>query len=78
MELNAIVKYGGGFAKFLIRKENTGIYYANLMHFDGEGNRLPEKITLVKGIRQWTGSFDDSELLNGLGKVIEEGYYKMP
>ena len=78
MELNANVKYGNGSACFVIRKENPGIYYADLVYFDGSKKlEPPQKITLVRGIRQWTGSFDNPGLLNELGKVIEEAYQKM-
>jgi len=78
MELNANVKYGNGSACFVIRKENPGIYYAYLIYFDGDKKLAPpQNITLVRGIRQWTGSFDEPELLNDLGKVIEEAYRKM-
>ena len=78
MELNANVKYGDGCARFAIRKENPGIYYAHLVYFDGDRKfSPPQKITLVRGIRQWTGSFDEPGLLNELGSVIEEAYHKM-
>lgn len=78
MELNATVKYGGGRASFIVRKENPGIYYADLLYYDGDRkNSPPKKITLVRGIRQWTGSFNDPILLNEIGKIIEEAYEKM-
>jgi hypothetical protein len=73
MELNANVKYGSGHARFRIRKENPGVYCADLLNFDGD-NRLspPQKISLVRGFRQWAGSSEDVNLLNELGKIIEE------
>ncbi len=78
MELNANVKYGNGCACFIIRKENPGIYYAHLIYFDGDKKLSPpQKITLVRGIRQWAGSLDKPQLLNDLGKVIEEAYQKI-
>lgn len=76
MEFDANVKYGKGSACFRVRKENPGIYYADLVYFDGDKKKTPPKtITLVRGIRQWTGSCEDPELLNELGKIIEELYH---
>jgi hypothetical protein len=73
MDLKANVKYGNGFAGFEIRKESPGVYYASLVYFNGDGKKNPPReITLVKGVRQWTGSHDDTDLLNELGRVIEE------
>jgi len=76
IELNANVKFGDGIACFRIQKENAGVYCADLIYFDGKKKLSPpEKITLLRGIRQWAGSYDDVELLNELGKIIEEAYY---
>lgn len=75
MQMEVIVNYGKGRACFKIRKENPGIYYADLLYYDGINKQdLPEKITLIRGIRHWTGSFNDPTLLNELGKIIEESY----
>ena len=79
MELNANVKYGNGTACFRIRKENPGVYSADLLYFEGSKKAAPpEQITLVRGIRQWTGSSDDVDLMNKLGGAIEEAYADMP
>jgi len=78
MQMEAIVNYGKGRACFKIRRENPGIYYADLMYYDGnDKHNLPEKITLIRGIRYWTGSYNDPTLLNQLGKIIEESYNKI-
>ena len=75
MEFNANVKYGNGSACYIIRREIPGIYYAHLIYFDGDKKLAPpQKITLVRGIRQWTGSLDNPGFLNDLGNVIEETY----
>jgi hypothetical protein len=75
MELETIVKYGSGRACFKIRREDAGIYYASLVYFEGDKKtRPPQEITLIRGIRQWTGSHDSTELLNQLGKSIEDLY----
>lgn len=77
MKLEAVVKYGNGRARFKISKENPGIYYANLLHFDGSKEFCPpSEITLIRGVRQWTGSHEDEALLNDLGKVIEQSFNK--
>lgn len=72
IELEANVKCGSGRACFKIRKENPGIYLADLSHFEGAQKELPPKqITLIRGMRHWTGSCDNEVLLNQLGKIIE-------
>lgn len=77
IQMEAIVNYGKGRACFKIRRENPGIYYADLLYYDGSDKQnLPEKITLIRGIRYWTGSYNDPILLNQLGKIIEESYNK--
>lgn len=73
MDLEAIVKHGNGRAGFRIHRESPGIYNASLMFFDGDlKSTPPHKITLVRGIRQWAGSYEHPDLLSELGKIIEE------
>lgn len=75
MELNANVKYGNGNASFLIRRDSPGVYHAELLYFEGDKKLSPpKKITMVRGIRQWAGSCESVDLLNHLGKIIEEFY----
>jgi len=75
MNMKANMKYGNGTACFMISKDSPGLYHADLIYFDGDKTvSPPKKITLIRGIRQWTGSFEDVDLLNELGKVIEESY----
>jgi hypothetical protein len=75
MDLKANVKYNNGNACFTIHKDSPGVYHADLVYFDGDNKfSPPKKITLVRGIRQWAGSYDNSDLLNELGKIIEESY----
>ena len=69
----AAVDFKGAPAHFKIRRDNAGIFYAYLIRY--EGNPLeapPEEITILRGIRQWTGSCNDDLLLSRLGKIIEE------
>ena len=72
MEFDAEVPYGHGKAMFRIMKENPGIYCASLLNFDGdEMHGPPMEITLIRGIRGWTGSESDDVLINVLGNLIE-------
>ncbi|GAA4730387.1 hypothetical protein [Flavisolibacter ginsenosidimutans] len=76
MDLDATIQYNNGRALFRIRREAAGIYYAFLLHFDGDRRHAPPgEITLVRGIRQWTGSLDNKTLLNGLGQAVEEHFF---
>ena len=72
MELEATIKYRSSNALFKIQKESEGIFTATLLRFNG-GNTIapPVRITLVRGIRNWTGSTDDEILLGELGKFID-------
>jgi hypothetical protein len=78
MNLKANVKYGGTHSCFMIYKDSPGVYHAHLVYFDGDQNLSPpEKITLIRGMRKWTGSCEDSTLLNELGKIIEEHFSEL-
>ena len=73
MELEATVNYADGMACFKIVKENAGVYHAYLLYFEGSQNLSPSKeIVLIRGIRCWAGSCEDDNLLNKLGKIIED------
>jgi hypothetical protein len=73
MEIAASFDYKGALAHFKIRKENSGIYYADLIRYEGAPcNAPPEKIIIIRGIRQWTGSYNDDYLLSRLGEIIEQ------
>ncbi len=62
-----------GRARFKINRESSGVYYAQLMHFEGSKNtNLPQEIILTRGIRHWTGSINNEAILNELGKIIED------
>jgi hypothetical protein len=70
--MEATISYRSSSACFRIQNESEGIFTARLLSFDGDYAAAPaQKITLVKGIRYWTGSVDDEILLNELGKFIE-------
>ena len=70
--MDVMIKYRGGRACFTIFQEGEGIYTASLLSYEGEeGNTPPEEITLIKGVRCWTGSIEDKTLLNELGEFID-------
>lgn len=73
MELKAIVEFEGGLAHYRILPESNGIYQARLLEYDGNsGKTPPEEVILVRGYRQWSGSYDRQDLLNNIGNFIEE------
>jgi hypothetical protein len=76
MDLKANVNYNNSSACFLIHRDSPGVYHADLVFYDGDDKLPPpEKITLVRGVRQWRGSYEDVDLLYQLGKIIEEAYF---
>jgi hypothetical protein len=73
MEMSAAVEFRGALAHFRIRKDNAGIYFAHLLRYEGNPfESPPEEITILRGVRQWTGSCNDDLLLSRLGKIIDE------
>jgi len=67
------VTYQGALALFEINFDSCGIYYAQLLTYEGDPRQKPPAgITLTRGIRKWSGSFDDESLLFQLGVCIEE------
>lgn len=73
VELEAKIIYKSSSACYKIQNDTEGIFTANLLYFDGDKTIAPPKgVTLVKGIRYWTGSIDDEILLTELGKYIDE------
>lgn len=64
-----MISYRNRVACFKIQNESEGI---SLLNCKGEDNQAPpESITLVKGIRNWTGRIEDEVLLSELGKFID-------
>ena len=73
MNLKAVVRYLGDWAHYAITPENKGIYHAHLTKYEGaEIVTPPEDILLVRGPRQWVGSYNERSLLDELGRCIEE------
>ena len=71
--MTASVFFRGASANFHIRSDSAGIYYAKLVSYEGDAAQSPpNEITIMRGIRQWTGSYNEDFLLFRLGKIIEE------
>lgn len=50
-----------------------GIYDAHLERYEGPcGVTPPQDITLVRGVRRWVGSYEESYLVQELGRAIED------
>ncbi|HEU0110058.1 MAG TPA: hypothetical protein VFQ73_04235 [Flavisolibacter sp.] len=72
MELKAIVQFEGGLAHYNVLPETNGIYQARLLQYDGNSEKAPpSEVILVRGYRQWSGSYERQDLLNDIGNVIE-------
>lgn len=72
MVINAVVPFEEGLAHYIVSPESNGIYQARLVDFQGVAERKPPaEVILVKGYRQWSGSYDRQDLLNQIGSVIE-------
>ena len=72
MEMKAVVPFGEGIAHYVVSPESSGIYQARLVEFEGTADRVPPaEVILVKGYRQWSGSYERQDLLNSLGEAIE-------
>jgi hypothetical protein len=75
VELETIIRYRNFSACYKVQNEAEGIFTANLLYHDvDEGQAPPEGITMVKGIRNWTGSVEDESLLSELGKFIDANW----
>jgi hypothetical protein len=72
MDFKAVVRFEGGIAQYHICPESNGIYQARLLHYDGHSTRLPPmEVILVRGYRQWSGSYERQDFLNEIGSAIE-------
>ena len=76
MELKAAIYYRNAYAHYLIKRENKGVYQADLLLYDGNPAQAPShSVILIKAARGWRGSTDDYELINCLGNVITNTAY---
>lgn len=79
MELRTIVYVNGGEACYSVESEGRGMFQAVLLNYKGNPNAEPPNcITLVRGLRKWTGSSDDERVLQFLGDVIDTAIKEAP
>ena len=72
MVVKGLVQYRGGIAHYYINQENEGIFKASLVRYDGRLDHYPPYVvTLIRSATHWSGSIDEIELLNCLGKIID-------
>lgn len=72
MDVEAQINYKDSPVRFRIRQERKGIFTACLISPEDANNRdLPKEITMIRSIRNWTGSIDDEKLLRELGGCID-------
>ena len=72
MWFSAIANYKGGLAHYKIIPENFGIYNAYLERYDGKSSNSPaQNIILVRGLKHWSGSIEEQNLLDTIGEVID-------
>lgn len=72
MVVKGLVQYRGGIAHYYINQENEGIFKASLVRYDGRLDHYPPYVvTLIRSATHWSGSIDEIELLNSLGKIID-------
>jgi hypothetical protein len=72
MNLNVSVRFRNALAYFSLHREADGVFFAELAGYEGEPiDAPPATILLIRGVRRWTGSFDNPEVLDELGRAIE-------
>ena len=77
VELEIMLRYRGGHVHYRLHEEAERIFTAYMVSFDGNSTNSPaEEITLVKGVRNWTGSVEDDLLLQELGKFIDTCWHQ--
>lgn len=68
-----MVMYKGEPAHYSITSEKRGIFNARLLKYEGKNAETPpESILIVRGIRHWTGSYNEPHVIEELGRAIEE------
>jgi hypothetical protein len=73
MELKAAIYYRNAYAHYIIKRENKGLYQADLILYDGPAEKAPAaSVILIKAPCHWRGSTDDQELVNSLGNILTD------
>lgn len=75
--MEVVIVYKGALAYYLISRIRADVYNALLKHYGGF-EAPPQYITLVRGLRHWSGSIENDELLYELGKAIDRNLHIDP
>ena len=76
MQCEIEIEYKGSKAQYRIEQEGANIFQAELISYENEhaGNQPPQNLMLIKGIRGWIGSSDDTHFLHQIGSSIEHRF----
>ncbi|MGI8598876.1 MAG: hypothetical protein ACR2KB_06425 [Chitinophagaceae bacterium] len=73
MEHKVVISYGGGLAHYVIIPEHEGIFQAHLLRYDGRPDHAPQaKLTLIKGKDNWSGNSDRKDVIEQIGKILDQ------
>jgi len=73
VKLSTTIRIGKSRAEFELSPKGPGMYQADLKGIKGKPNQPPpSSIILVRNVREWSGSCDDDNLINTLGRVIDQ------
>jgi len=79
VKLNATIRIGQSRAEFELSPRGPGMYQADLKGIKGRPSQPPpSSIILVRNVREWSGSCDDDNLINSLGRVIDQTAREAP
>jgi hypothetical protein len=79
MEMKTVTFYNGYLAHYLVAKGEDGYFTATLFRYDGKATiHPPITITLKKEGRHWSDGNSCSELVEDLGKAIEQQWQEDP
>jgi len=79
VKIETTIKIKKATAHYTLAPAGPGMYYADLQKFSGKPeNAPPSRILLVRNVRQWSGSIENTALLNQLGQVIDTMAEKAP
>lgn len=73
MELTATVQFYGDPAHYTVSQEKEGIYNARLLSYEGPNIMAPpDNVILVRSVRKWSGSYNEQDFIEELGRAIDE------
>lgn len=63
-------------AHYSVITETEGVCHARLVSFDGPvADTPPDSVILIRGVRRWTGSYSDPQLVELLGRALDECFH---